>query len=70
MPRTTDIETNNEATPRHGVAFEPLVRRRCPCGETRMQGRIVSTGEWICWKGHIITEDGKIAEFPADVFAA
>lgn len=25
MPRTTDIETSDEATPRHVVAVEPLV---------------------------------------------
>lgn len=43
----------------------------CPkCGETRMQGIIVSTGEYICWQGHIITKEGKIAEYPADIFVA
>ena len=42
----------------------------CPCGETRMQGTIISTGEHICWQGHIITKNGEIAEHPADVFVA
>lgn len=42
----------------------------CPCGEKRMQGIIVETNEWICWQGHIITKQGTMSEFPANIFAA
>lgn len=42
----------------------------CPCGEKRMQGIIVDTDEWICWQGHIITKQGTISEFPANIFVA
>ena len=47
-----------------------LVVPTCPCGEKRMQGIIVDTDEWICWQGHIITKQGTISEFPANVFVA
>ena len=47
-----------------------LVVPTCPCGEKRMQGIIVETDEWICWQGHIITKQGTISEFPANIFAA
>lgn len=66
----THTKTDSQSVSRYGVAIKPLDMRRCPCGETRMQGYVETTGEWICWAGHIITHDGKIAEYPADIFIA